>query len=239
MDSMQQLPSTPLSAAGVVYSYTANRMQSQAANSNGLKASSFSEDIVTISKEAHQKFSALDERKNPRSSLDIAGQPSSLSEQELLELQKLHRRDAEVRRHEQAHLAAAGQYARGGTSFTYERGPDGASYAVAGKVGIDLSKEQRPEATIRKMQTVRRAALAPMSPSATDRSIAARASTMESQARQELLLQEQMSQTQMISASRGDVRAADPDENILERRPSPRAYMVQQMLAAYKAASHG
>jgi hypothetical protein len=59
-------------------------------------------------------------------------------------------------------------------------------YAVSGEVKIDTSPEKDPEATIRKMQKVRKAALAPAQPSATDRSVAAKASQIEAQARAEL-----------------------------------------------------
>lgn len=66
-------------------------------------------------------------------------------------------RDREVRAHEQAHMAAAGAYSRGG--------PDNRQYAVGGEVQIDTSAVSGdPEATIRKAQTVRRAANAPATP---------------------------------------------------------------------------
>jgi hypothetical protein len=121
----------------------------------------------------------------------------SLDRQEMLELRKLTERDTEVRIHEQAHLSAAGQFARGGASFTYQRGPDGGSYAVGGEVGIDVGKEATPEATIVKMRIIKRAALAPAEPSAADRSIAAQAAAKESQAHQEVLsrLQEDLLHT--------------------------------------------
>jgi hypothetical protein len=51
---------------------------------------------------------------------------------------------------------------------------------------IDVSQEKSPEETIQKMQAVKRAALAPADPSSADRSIAASATALESQARQEL-----------------------------------------------------
>jgi hypothetical protein len=57
---------------------------------------------------------------------------------------------------------------------------------VGGEVGIDTSRvPDDPEATIRKAQVVRRAALAPAEPSPRDRQVAAEATRMESQARQE------------------------------------------------------
>ncbi len=114
-----------------------------------------------------------------------------LSENEAEQVLTLQQRDREVRTHEQAHLAAAGQYAQGGASYTYQRGPDGKMYAVAGEVSIDVSKEQTPEETIDKMETVIRAALAPVQPSSTDRQVAAQALATINQARQELQQQHQ------------------------------------------------
>jgi hypothetical protein len=103
------------------------------------------------------------------------------------ELQDLKQRDREVRQHEQAHVAAGGAYVRGGASFSTQRGPDGRQYAVGGEVQIDTSAVPGdPAATIRKMQVVRSAALAPANPSAQDRSVAAQASSTENEARAEL-----------------------------------------------------
>lgn len=95
--------------------------------------------------------------------------------------------DREVRSHELAHKAAAGGLARGGASFKYATGPDGKRYAVGGHVNIDTSPVPNdPEATIRKAQAVRSAALAPAEPSPQDRSVAASAVKMEREARMEL-----------------------------------------------------
>jgi len=100
---------------------------------------------------------------------------------------KLKSRDQEVRRHEQAHLAAAGGLAAGGASFSYKTGPDGKRYAVGGEVNIDTSPVPGdPNATIHKAQQIRRAALAPADPSPQDRTVAASASAMEIQARRDL-----------------------------------------------------
>lgn len=109
-----------------------------------------------------------------------------LSDAELEQIQKLKARDAEVRAHEQAHLAAAGSYSRGGANFTFETGPDGKLYAVGGEVQVDLSPASDPEATIRKMAQIRAAALAPAAPSAADRSVAAQAARLEAEARAEI-----------------------------------------------------
>ncbi|MEO4047090.1 putative metalloprotease CJM1_0395 family protein [Pseudomonas sp. CAU 1711] len=106
--------------------------------------------------------------------------------QERLEIAKLTSRDLEVRAHEQAHAAVGGAYA-GAPTYTFTRGPDGKRYAVGGEVGIDTSPiPNDPEATLRKMELVQRAALAPAEPSAQDLRIAAQASAQATQARAEL-----------------------------------------------------
>jgi SprA family protein len=89
------------------------------------------------------------------------------------EVRRLRDVDRRVHAHEQAHLSAAGQYAISGASFEYARGPDGKLYAVGGEVQIDASPIRGdPDATIRKMEQVRRAALAPADPSPQDRAVA-------------------------------------------------------------------
>lgn len=101
--------------------------------------------------------------------------------------QKLARIDQEVRRHEAAHLAAGGGLVRGGPTYTYQRGPDGRTYAVGGEVSLDTgSVPGDPEATLQKAQQVKAAALAPANPSAQDRAVAASAEGMAAQARQDL-----------------------------------------------------
>ncbi len=113
------------------------------------------------------------------------GQP--LSEEQQREVRKLKVRDAEVRRHEQAHQAASGGHAAGGPSYEFTTGPDGRRYAVGGEVGIDTSEVSGdPQATIAKMQQIRRAAQAPANPSSQDRAVAAQAAATERKARTEL-----------------------------------------------------
>ncbi len=92
--------------------------------------------------------------------------------------------------HEQAHKAAAGPHG-GPISFSFTTGPDGKRYAVEGEVPIDVSPvEGDPEATVRKMQQVRSAALAPAEPSVADRQVAARAQQIEREAQTEQVQQE-------------------------------------------------
>lgn len=101
------------------------------------------------------------------------------------EIKKLENRDREVKAHEQAHAATGGQYA-GSPSYEFKTGPDGQQYAVGGEVSIDISKEKTPEATLRKMQQVRAAALAPAEPYSQDLRVASEATQKAADARAEI-----------------------------------------------------
>lgn len=107
-----------------------------------------------------------------------------LTPDEQAEVRKLKERDREVRAHEAAHMAA-GAGMTTGVSFTYQRGPDGVSYAVGGEVGISTSGGRTPEETIQKARQIRAAALAPADPSGQDRAVAAAAAAMEQEAQAE------------------------------------------------------
>jgi len=106
-----------------------------------------------------------------------------LNEAEEKQVQELAKRDREVRAHEQAHARVGGPYA-GAPSYTFQQGPDGKRYAIGGEVQIDTGKEKTPQETIRKMQVVIRAALAPAEPSSQDLKVAqlARSQLSEAQA---------------------------------------------------------
>ena len=145
-------------------------------------------------------------------------------------LQELKNRDREVRAHEQAHVAVAGQYARGGPFYDYQRGPDGRSYAVGGHVNIDSGKVAGdPEATLRKAEVIRRAALAPAEPSPQDRRVAARAVSMAADARQEIMqirLEEisesrRSAKTQGQPADEGSASATDLEQKIRDTGAQP------------------
>jgi hypothetical protein len=139
---------------------------------------------------------------NPVQPTDPLKDPTS---SEYRELRSMKQRDREVRQHEQAHVAAGGAHVLGGARFGYETGPDGRRYAVSGEVSIDSAPVPGdPEATIRKMQVVRSAALAPAEPSAQDRAVAVEAARTETEARAQ--------QREMDDEDGGEARAAmSPD----------------------------
>ena len=172
-------------------------------------------------KSSGQNQSQADDRdaKGQTSSSDTSGSnPTDAQQQsEQTAIDALEARDQEVRNHEQAHQAAGGQYASA-PSYSTQRGPDGQSYAIGGEVQIDISAESEPAATIRKMQQVRSAALAPAEPSSQDRSVAAKASQLEAKARAELQSQQAVTSnaTASTSASREgeqDRGASEPDDS--------------------------
>lgn len=138
-----------------------------------------------------------------------------LSEEERRILNELKARDAEVRAHEAAHLAAAGPYANGAPTFEFQTGPDGRQYATGGEVSIDTSPVPGdPEATVRKAQTIKRAALAPREPSGQDRQVAAQAAQLEAQARQEVQA-EKAEENEETREKNGEENSISTDSNNL------------------------
>lgn len=118
--------------------------------------------------------------------------PREVGAEQAADLKELKQRDREVRSHEQAHVAAGGSAIASGPRYTLQKGPDGQMYAIGGEVSIDTSKVGGdPQATKDKARSVRQAALAPANPSGQDMIVAAKASQMEAEARDDLQEQEQ------------------------------------------------
>ncbi len=159
------------------------------------------------------------------SSEEAAGE-DDLSPEERQRVRELQQIDREVRRHEQAHAAAAGPHLRGGPTYEYTEGPDGERYATGGSVDLDTSREDTPEETIEKMRTVRQAALAPADPSPEDYRVAQKAARREAEARQEKAEEQREELTAEESDEAGE-RAAVADnpaaggeeENSIEDSP--------------------
>ncbi len=137
-----------------------------------------------------KKSEQSDGGKPDSESKKASGPGRELSQAEQEQVNRLRARDAEVAAHENAHVAAAGPYARGGANYSYQTGPDGKRYRVGGHVNIDISEERDPRATIQKAQVIYRAALAPAEPSNQDRSVASAAKQMEARAREQLANEE-------------------------------------------------
>lgn len=214
------------------------------------KPMSASGDLLDLSDEGKQSFEAAkdskisiqsdDSTKNAEKSLQSSSlKANELTPEDQQKVAELKARDAEVRTHEAAHLAAAGQFATSGASYTYETGPDGKKYAVGGEVSISTSPEDDPQATLEKAQTIQRAALAPAQPSDQDRKVAAAAAQMAAQARQEIAqqktaeLQEPTDTTEQSGSAFQLIREADSDSTAAQPALSPAAsYAAQSRMSS-------
>jgi len=151
---------------------------------------------------------------DPSKGKKASGEP--LSEEEERQVQKLKETDAKVKAHENAHAAAGGPHAAA-PKYEYTTGPDGNRYATSGEVQIDSSPEKgNPEATIRKMDIVIRAALAPADPSSQDLAVARQAQSERTKAQVELSKKREAERQQNKGEddAPGNVRAATADRNL-------------------------
>ncbi|MFW2134149.1 putative metalloprotease CJM1_0395 family protein [Ectothiorhodospira haloalkaliphila] len=140
--------------------------------------------------------------------------PLELTPEEERVVRELQQRDRAVRAHEQAHVAAGGQYVTAAPSYDYETGPDGRRYAVGGEVSIDTSRPADPEEAIAKARVVFSAAMAPVDPSPQDYRVASQARMMEAEARRELAAgrQEEMAERRDEAARGGESARLEPGE---------------------------
>ena len=117
-------------------------------------------------------LSKTQENNSSNFSLQKERQKQQQVQQQIKKLQKV---DQKVRQHEMAHLAAGAGVTKSGPHYQYVKGPDNKLYAVGGEVPIDVSPAQTPQQTIKKMEKVIAAALAPADPSPQDLRVAAKA----------------------------------------------------------------
>ncbi|TAN58260.1 MAG: hypothetical protein EPN26_01740 [Rhodospirillales bacterium] len=158
--------------------------------------------------------------------------PGQLTDEQQRVVDKLKQREAEVRAHEQAHKMAGGSYA-GSPSYTTTQGPDGRRYITGGEVSIDIgSVEGDPEATIRKMEQIKRAALAPSDPSSQDRAVAMQAEAIKARAEGE---KNDQRQSQLEEEGGVGTKGGIPSENGLATSPGSGSY--NRASRAYRAAS--
>ncbi|MCK5312571.1 MAG: SprA-related family protein [Desulfobacteraceae bacterium] len=133
------------------------------------------QDTGSIKKEASSKIAE-----------ELDGELTRAEKMVVTELKQI---DQAVRKHEMAHVAAGGRYILSSANYSYKNGPDGKRYIVGGEVTIDTAPiPGDPQATINKMQQVRRAALAPVDPSPQDRRVASTAMTISTKAMSELMV---------------------------------------------------
>ncbi|MFQ5626130.1 MAG: putative metalloprotease CJM1_0395 family protein [Methyloligellaceae bacterium] len=197
-----------------------------AASGGGAASSSARVQPADASEKPAEK--SLEKPSDPSKGKKASGEP--LSEEEQQQVQKLKDTDAKVRAHENAHAAAGGPYASA-PKFEFTTGPDGKRYATSGEVQIDSSPEDDPEATIRKMDVVIRAALAPADPSPQDLAVAREAQSQRAKAQLEL--------SRKREAERQQSKGEDDGPGSVQARDSsaPPDRRVQDALAAYQQAA--
>ena len=171
--------------------------------------------------------------------------PARLSEADLAQIRQLSLQDSKVRLNEEAHVRVGGQYASSHRPMIIETGPDNRQYAVSGEVSFnDTPIAGNPEATIRKLSIVKKAALAPAEPSTQDRAVANKASNGITQAQARLRAQQLQDRAEAASEnaeakleqSRAESRARNearneslsaPDGASATDRPVPSTTEVQ------------
>jgi len=149
--------------------------------------SSISKRVTDTSRSSSAAASPVSSEEADKARQKAAEQAQNQANQRMIS--ELQSRDREVRSHEAAHVSAGGSLVVSGPSFTYQKGPDGRSYAIGGEVQIDVSPVANdPEATLKKSEQIRRAALAPADPSAQDLRVASNANQLASKARVDIAL---------------------------------------------------
>lgn len=172
-----------------------------------------SSEAVSTTDENHQPVTSAEKNRNEQ------GHPSSVTDKlelsrEGQEIRELQMRDREVRAHEAAHAAAGRSYA-GSPNYTYERGPDGRTYAVGGSVRVDMSPiPGDPQATLQKAQQVRSAALAPAQPSAQDMKVAQQAQAMAAVARNDISQEQLKELERLLDQEKGHVTGFSMEQGV-------------------------
>jgi SprA-related family len=148
--------------------------------------------------------------------ISLRSSAPALSDAEQAELNSLKARDNKLRQHEQAHVAASAGLNVSKAAFTYQRGPDGVQYAVAGDVRIDASPGNNAKDSLARGELIVDVALAPADPTPGDRSVAAVGRNMAQQASAELARDAEKLRQEYLSKDAGQkntVQQAYADEN--------------------------
>lgn len=144
---------------------------------------------------------------------------TELSLDQQRQLSELLATDRKVRAHEQAHLVVGRDLILSGPTYSYETGPDGKHYAVAGEVQIDTSPANSPEDTIPKAHHIRATALAPADPSPQDHHVASVATQLEMKARIEIAQQDSAAGGKAV-----EVAAESSPQTVPRSAPAIQAY---------------
>ena len=110
------------------------KLAENSSSGNSSSGNSSSENSSSVSSSTENDLATESEGEEDSNSQSTGPKTElQLTEDERRILNQLKARDAEVRAHEAAHLAAAGPHANGAPTFEFETGPDGRQYATGGE----------------------------------------------------------------------------------------------------------
>lgn len=183
------------------------------------------EAMALYNKDKTEETTTLPGEKKSQSDNLPKSSEKQLTPEQQQEIAKLKAADAEVKTHEQAHIAAAAGLRTSAPSYQYETGPDGKKYAVAGEVSISFSKTGDPQKDIVMAETLKSAALAPANPSGQDMAVAKQAEEMIQQDKNEI--QEQNQQQTDATQKTGQTGQSQQEEPMQLKHKSDKSENMQ------------
>jgi len=94
--------------------------------------------------------------------------PDDINSNEQKAIDQLKKRDREVRVHEMSHRTNPELIKIGSAQYDYTIGPDGKAYATGGKVTLSTGSSKTPQEAYTKAEALKKASMAPGSPSSQD-----------------------------------------------------------------------
>jgi len=150
--------------------------QTSSVESSTQDSTNISQQAIVAAEDKNSQQQQRDSQQTSQLASQLSSQQEKLQDPKIQQqIRQLSSRDQQVKNHERAHSIVGGQFA-GSPNFVYQKGPNGVLYAVSGEVSISTSEVPGDlEASLAKLQTVIRAALAPANPSSQDVRVATNA----------------------------------------------------------------
>ena len=141
------------------------------------------------------------------------------------EIKELELTEKEVIVHEQAHKAVGG-HVTGPITYMHTEGPDGKRYINGGEVAINVKEGSTPEETLKILEKVKSAALAPADPSPQDLRVAASATAQIQQTRAEMTKQNVEEEIEPFAGVDTDVEVPERFMNNFEERDATQGTLL-------------
>lgn len=180
-------------------------------------------------KDLHAADQAKREFGTPPSEQDkssVEQQKEKLEQPEVkAEIKALELTEKEVIVHEQAHKAVGGNVT-GPITYTHTEGPDGKRYINGGEVAINVKEGSTPEETLKILEKVKAAALAPAEPSPQDLRVAASATAQIQQTRAEMTKQNVEEEVEPFAGVDTNVEVPERFMNNFEERDATQGTLL-------------